>query len=531
MRHRLTFTITAAIVTVVMSFGFASAAAAAVTDRVPPASELRPDSELPRHPDRSTSEITAVVYGDDQVATELWTISCEQAATRPGWSTPIASEPGVLGGSTNLSVDIPVPDPARLTAGWELVAVEADGAIVHRSGCSEPGERVWPWQGELYPTGSAARLDGRGVTTLPAGVRGALLPGAEAPEAVPTTTTTSVVEAPADDAFSDDGADDTAVDPSTSEEDPEAYLDDPEFSPELREGAGGGDSGRSSPITGTWWAGVAVAGVATAISRARDRERVAGDRRPAGRHPVIAGIGGLIAVAAGIVAVTGLRGAVAGALLAAPPGLVVGWALAGRVASTHLFADELGRLLATGWREGRNSVLAWAAGGVAAAWLVASGSSRLPAMVFAGLVFAIPAAAAQGARAENAHAGRVAQLREMVAAVLGTSAVQLEQMGSVHVDADQRIRVAPLPATAMRAATAPDLADRVASVMPGWSVAEASSTRVVLVPVALDLPELDRRRAVEASGGLVVGVDAPTSPSIASDDVVALVFDPDEEHL
>lgn len=93
---------------------------------------------------------------------------------------------------------------------------------------------------------------------------GALLPGQEAPEAVPTTTTTSVVEAPADDAVSDDGADGPAVDPSTAEDDPEARLDTAEFSPELREGADVGDAGRSSPITGTYWAGLAVAAVATA---------------------------------------------------------------------------------------------------------------------------------------------------------------------------------------------------------------------------------------------------------------------------
>jgi hypothetical protein len=477
---------------------------------------------MPRNQELQSSEWSERI-ARDPAPTALLTLSCAQDADRLGWSTPVRLvEPPALGG-WYLEVDIPIPGGAAAAAGYEYVLVAGD-QVMHRTGCTM--DTLWPWQ--KFPAGGSAIETGKDATTvLPEGVLSALLPGEEAPAAAPTTTTTSAATGSADGSMSPVEANGPAAEASAAGEDPEAHLDTPEFSPELREGASGTDSGGSgSPITSTYWIGLLIAAIATAISRARDRERVLGERRPAGRHPVAAGIGGLIAVGAGIVAVTGLRAMLAGALLAVPPGLLVGWALAGRVASTHLFADHLGKLIATGWRNGRNSVIAWGAGGAVAAWLVAAGSSRLPAMVFAGLAAGLPAAAAHGARAEIAYGRTVDQYRDAVAAILGVSPIALDDLRSVRIDGSN-ILVDPVPSTGMRtAADRRTLEERVSQILPGYAVQDASAHRVVLAPAGLDVRE--QRATREASGGLV---DEVTSghPTPATPAPAAFVFDPDQE--
>jgi hypothetical protein len=518
MRHRLatlTFTI------VMISLGLAVPASAAVTESTPATSALAPDSEMPRNPERQSYGWSERI-DRDPAPTALLTLSCAQDTDRPGWSTPVRLvEPPALGGWI-LEVDIPVPGGAAAADGYEYVLVAGD-QVMHRTGCT--AETLWPWQ-EFPAGGSAIETGKEAVTVLPAGVLGALLPGEEAPAAAPTTPTTSAVTGSADGSVSPVEVNDPGAEASASGEDPEANLD----SPELREGASGTESSSGSPITATYWIGLAIAAIATAISRARDRERVLGERRPAGRHPVAAGVGGLIAVGAGIVAVTGLRAMLAGALLAVPPGLLVGWALAGRVASTHLFADHVGKLITTGWRNGRNATIAWGAGSAVAAWLIASGSSRLPAMVFAGLAAGMPAAAAQGARAEIAYGRTVDQYRDAVAAILGVSPIALEDHRSVHIDGDN-ILVDPVPSTGMRtAADRRTLDERVAQILPGYAVADTSAHRMVLVPAGLDVRE--QRATREASGGLVeevTSVAPPVAQPTSPDDTPSLVFDPNEE--
>jgi hypothetical protein len=252
--------------------------------------------------------------------------------------------------------------------------------------------------------------------------------------------------------------------------------------------------------------------------------------RTAARHPAAASLAGLAAIAGlAALAATGASGTIRALAYTLPIAAVVAYTLAGRRAASGGYAGGIGVLVRSGWQSEPRRVAAWTAAGAALGWFVAAGAVRPAAALYVAMVAAAVAGTAEGVRVEHVLAGQAAAVQEQVAAVLGCSPLQLEQMGSVRVDPD-RICVSPLPATAMRSAVSADLGDRVAAVMPGWQVAGATSSQVVLVPV--DRHETERRAAVEASGGLVTGV-APSvtssSPSTAAGDVPTLIFDPTEE--